>query len=311
MGSKNSKNESEQKPEINQNINSNSNKIQLKTQIYQSNNHYDYNNEESSSTSQATPIEKNIKDKNENNKEINEINDDTKLYPFKFEWKGNGKSVLLAGNFLDNWNNVKVMIKNEKDIFERVVYLPKKKHEFKFIVDGIWTCSNQYPTLNDERGILNNFIDLRNYRPSENLIKEEEIKKMKLKELKQIENDKKSINKYYRTGKYDIKSLYDEFNSKPPKIIEHYKPDFNIDYQSNQKNIGICKKYLKYKQKNNLTENNTYKKILVCPHEKLMHFCPDISNIFNEEKDFIKISTTIRNQHKFLTTVYYKPKQLL
>ena len=60
-----------------------------------------------------------------------------------------------------------------------------------------------------------------------------------------------------------------------------------------------------------MNENNTYKKILVFPHEKLMHLCPSLnelnSKIKNNKNDFIKISTTIRNKHKFLTTVYYRP----
>ena len=80
-------------------------------------------------------------------------------------------------DFLDNWNSVKVMIKNnENDIFEKVVYLTKTKHQFKFIVDDNWICSEQYPTMHDERGIMNNFIDLKNYNPPESLIKDEESK---------------------------------------------------------------------------------------------------------------------------------------
>lgn len=305
MGSKSSKTESEQKEEIYHNLNV-SKKIKLHPQIFESNTfkNNDNNDEESHSTSEATHREDISKEK------INNSNE-TKLIPFKFEWKGNGKSVLLAGSFLDNWDSFKVMVKNnENEVFEKVVYLPKTKHEFKFIVDGNWICSGQYPTLTDERGIINNFIDLKNYNPPENLTKEEEIKKMKLKQLK-IEKEQKSINKYYKTDKINIKTLDDELNLKPPKIIEHYRPGFNIDYQSNQNKIKTKKKYFKYKEKNTLTENNAYKKILECPHEKLMHSCPNIVDIFNKKNDYIKICTTIRNRHKFLTTVYYKPKQLL
>lgn len=34
-------------------------------------------------------------------------------------------------------------------------------YEFKFIVDNVWKCSKDYPTLIDEKGNLNNFLDLR------------------------------------------------------------------------------------------------------------------------------------------------------
>ena len=60
-----------------------------------------------------------------------------------------------------------------------------------------------------------------------------------------------------------------------------------------------------------MNEKNNYKKILVFPHEKLMHLCPSMDELDlkgkNNKNNFIKISTTIRNKHKFLTTVYYRP----
>jgi len=39
--------------------------------------------------------------------------------------------------------------------------LPNVIYEFKFIVDNVWKCSKDYPTLIDEKGNLNNFLDLR------------------------------------------------------------------------------------------------------------------------------------------------------
>ena len=273
MGTKSSKTSQEQE-------------VKLKPQIwgfntYQKNNNYD----ESYSTSQNTQSETNNTIKSSSKKTIE------KKYPFKFEWKGNGKSVLLAGSFLDNWTNTEVLVKNnETEAFELLLYLPKGKHQFKFIVDNKWTCSNQYPTMADERGIINNFIDLTNYCPPENLIEK---------------NNNKKNNEY--SNRLPLNS---ELNLKAPNVIEHYKPVFNLDYQSNQGKI-TKKKYLKYKEKNLMNENNTYKKILVFPHEKLMHLCPSLNelNIRGKSKknNFIKISTTIRNKHKFLTTVYYRP----
>ena len=138
MGTKSSKAESDQKEEILQNENT-PKKVQLQPKIYESNafKNTDNYDEESFSTSQATQIEHSSQEKKEDLKE-------PKKYPYKFEWKGNGKSVLLTGDFLDNWNSVKVMIKNnENNIFEKVVYLTKTKHQFKFIVDDNWICSEQ------------------------------------------------------------------------------------------------------------------------------------------------------------------------
>lgn len=265
---------------------SNEKEVKLKPQVwgfntYQKNNNYD----ESYSTSQNTQSETNNTIKSSSKKTIE------KKYPFKFEWKGNGKSVLLAGNFLDNWTNTEVLVKNnDTGAFELLLYLPKGKHQFKFIVDNKWICSNQYPTMADERGIINNFIDLTNYSPPENLI---------------VKNSNKKNNGY--SNRLPLNS---ELNLTAPNVIEHYRPIFNLDYQSNQGTI-IKKKYLKYKEKNLMNENNTYKKILVFPHEKLMHLCPNLNGLNskgnNDKHDFIKISTTIRNKHKFLTTVYYRP----
>ena len=265
---------------------SNDQEVKLKPQFwgfntYQKSNNYD----ESFSTTQNTQSETNNSIKSSSKKTIE------KKYPFKFEWKGNGKSVLLAGSFLDNWTNTEVLVKNnDTGVFELLLYLPKSKHQFKFIVDNKWTCSNQYPTMADERGIINNYIDLTNYSPPENLI---------------VKNHNKKNNEYSNRLPLNC-----ELNITAPNVIEHYKPVFNLDYQSNQDMI-TKKKYLKYKEKNLMNENNTYKKILVFPHEKLMHLCPSLnelnSKIKNNKNDFIKISTTIRNKHKFLTTVYYRP----
>ena len=236
--------------------------------------------------------------------ENNNINENGKLYPFKFEWKGLGSSVIITGSFLENWTKFMPMIKNnETEIFELILKLPKKKHYFKFIVDNKWVCSNQYPTTLDKSNNQNNFIDLTNYIPPKNLIKIEEYKNGEFKphRSKVIILDK--------NDKHNYKCKYPfihELNSYPPNIMVHYDSCFNIDYLSNQNNFG--KKFLKYNNRNFLTENNTYKKILIFPHEKLVHFCQNINDLKNKNKTYIRGSSTIRNKHKYLTVVYYKPK---
>ena len=267
------------------------------------------NDSDTFSTSQQTQdnIESSIISKNIKKEKTKDGNN---LFPFKFEWKGLGSSVILAGSFLENWTKFEPMIKNpETEIFEKIINLPKKKHYFKFIVDNKWVCSNQYPTTMDISNNQNNFIDLTNYIPPKDLVKIEEYKKGELKSYRSKvivldKNDKNGYNNRYPS--------INELNTNAPSTVTHYKPNFELDYQSRQNKIKkISKKnYLKYNEKNTLTENNTYKKILICQHEKLLHFCQNINDLdINNKKRYIKGCTTIRNKHKNLTIVYYKPKQ--
>ena len=85
-----------------------------------------------------------------------------------------------------------------------------------------------------------------------------------------------------------------------PKYFNYY----NIDYNTRQNKIGN-KKLLIYKEKNLLSENNSYKKILTAPHINLSHCCTALKNDF---KTNIKTSVTLRFKHKFVTFVYYKPE---
>ena len=244
------------------------------------------------------------------NTEKDKNNEEEKLFPFKFEWKGLGSSVILAGSFLENWTKFVPMIKNqETEIFEKIIKLPKKKHYFKFIVDNKWVCSNQYPTTMDNSNNQNNFIDLTNYIPPKDLIKIEEYKKGDFKPHRSKvivldKNDKSGYNNKY--------PLIFDLNTNAPYTVTHYKPCFNLDYQSRQNKIKKInnKNFLNYCEKNILTENNTYKKILSCPHEKLSHFCQNINDLnINNKTRYIRGCTTIRNKHKYLTVVYFKPKQ--
>ena len=201
------------------------------------------------------------------------------------------------------------MLKNpQTEIFEKIIKLPKTKHYFKFIVDNKWVCSNQYPTIMDNSNNQNNFIDLTNYIPPKELMKIEEFKKGELKphRSKVIVLDMKDKTKY--NNKFPDSH---ELNSNAPNTIDHYKQSFDLDYQSNQKIMKkiVKKRYYNFKVKNTLNENNTYKKILPFPHEKLVHFCQSINDLKNWKKNYLRGCTTIRNKHKYLTIVYYKPKQ--
>ena len=279
------------------------------TDTYKTQNKYNNYAWEAYSTSQQTQDNTESSMISTNN-ETKKNNTKEELCPFKFEWKGLGTTVILAGSFLENWTKFEPMIKNaETEIFEKIIYLTKTKHYFKFIVDNKWVCSNQYPTTMDKSNNQNNFIDLTNYNPPKDLVKVNEYKKGLIKHHRSkvivIEKNDKKDKKDYNCKYPNIHEL----NTNAPSSITHYKYSFNIDYQSRQntiENIGP-KLNLKYSDKNTLTENNTYKKILTCPHEKLMHFCQNINDL-NSKKRYTRGCTTIRNKHKFLTIVYYKPK---
>ena len=241
--------------------------------------------------------------------------------PYKFEWKGEGNQVLLTGDFLD-WKGKIIMKKNENTgYFEVVIPLERKKHRFKFIVDGNWACTNQYPTEPDEHNNLNNFISLNDYYPPKEILmpKVENIMKNKinLNESIKTEEENNIKNKIIVKKEEQRKKLYNckyplinELNTLAPIIMLHYKPIFFLDYPSRQDFIKQKEgtNFLTYKEKNFNTENNTYKKIMTCPHEKLMHFCANLDDIRNIDNDFFRLCTTVRNKHKFLTLIYYKPK---
>ena len=240
--------------------------------------------------------------------------------PYKFEWKGEGTQVLLTGDFL-NWKGKLIMKKNENTgYFEAVLPLDKKKHNFKFIVDGKWACSDQYPSNPDEHKNLNNFITLNNYSPPKELLlmlKKGEISMeniININERNKIEEENYNKNQIISKKEEQRKKLYNckyplinELNTLAPIIMLHYKPIFYLDNPSRQDFIKqkMDTDFLIYKERNFSTENNTYKKIMTCPHEKLMHFCSNLGDISNK---FYRLSITVRTKHKFLTLVYYKPK---
>ena len=241
--------------------------------------------------------------------------------PYKFQWKGEARQVLLTGDFL-NWKGKIIMKKNENTgYFEAIIPLKRKKHDFKFIVDGNWICSSQYPSAPDERNNLNNFITLNNYIPPKELqtSKIENIMENKiiLNETIKTEEENNSKNQIIlnkeeqRKKGYNCKyPLINELNTLAPAIMLHYKPIFFLDYPSRQDFIiqRDDSAFLAYKERNFNTENNTYKKIMTCPHEKLMHFCSNLGDINNIDSEFFRLCTTVRNKHKFLTLIYYKPK---
>ena len=180
-----------------------------------------------------------------------------KKVPCRFEWKEGGKKVLLTGSFL-NWNTFIEMNHNNNGLFEFNINLPKGIYQFKFIIDGTWRTSNFYPKVRDNSGNENNQIDITNYTEPE---KKEDTKSVKTKPENTTKNTiKNDYNSYYPKK--------NEMNSDAPHTPFHYLKSFNINYNTRQNKIGK-NKYLIYNEKNLLSENNSYKKVQICPHVNL------------------------------------------
>lgn len=78
----------------------------------------------------------------------------------EFIWKYGGKEVLLAGAFTD-WKPTIHMVPSDanREYWRALVELdPSQPWEFKFVVDGIWRCSLDLPTISDPSNNTNNII---------------------------------------------------------------------------------------------------------------------------------------------------------
>ena len=78
-------------------------------------------------------------------------------------WKGQGKSIKLAGNWTEPpWKQLFDMSFESVGgfFYAKGVRLGAGTHEFKFIVDGKWECSAHYPVLADSQGNCNNYVSI-------------------------------------------------------------------------------------------------------------------------------------------------------
>ena len=236
--------------------------------------------------------------------EITKILDlNEKKIPYKFEWKEGGNDVKIAGSFLNNWKDQKIMKKNSNTgFFEIIINIPKGVNQFKFIVDNKWTCSPNYLAIN-EKNNTNNIIDTTNYNSNEmndnEPINSKEAKKRK-KKLK------KDINEY----NCNFPKLSD-INNGAPNIPQMYINSFELDIQSNLNTIKKhFNQYLNFNMDKNKIENDTFKSIMPISHEKLLHICSNAEYYNNDCKNkFIRSAITQRNKHKFLTIIFYSPKK--
>lgn len=84
-------------------------------------------------------------------------NPSANLVIHEFLWKYGGKEILLAGSFT-GWKPSIVMVPGS-DYWRALVELDAAKvWEFKFVVDGVWRCALDLPTVTDSQGNTNNII---------------------------------------------------------------------------------------------------------------------------------------------------------
>lgn len=219
------------------------------------------------------------------NTKITDKNDQIILYPF--EWKEGGNEVLIYGSFAENWNKKTVMKKDlNTGIFQAFIEVPRGRHEFKFVVDQKWICSQYYDRVTNKNNITNNVIDLTNYIPPQvnNNIHVSSSNKKKRKSTK---------NTIDYGCNYPKKS---EVNLEAPNLPQNFFPSFNLDIQSKQEFLQkVFIKDISFDKTKNLVENNTFKSILTISHEKLLHICHNVeSNSDNDQ--YVRFSITQRSK---------------
>ena len=219
------------------------------------------------------------------NKEIND------LIQYKFEWKEGGTDVKITGSFLENWKKQETMKKNiNTNFFEITLDIPKGIHQFKFIIENNWICSKDYQIIKDKNNNYNNEIDLTNY---------------------SNKTKKKRTNKGINDFNCDFLSKSDF--KKVPNLPWHYKTGINLNYFSCQNIFKDDKETNEFNNTKSLLENNTFKSIMTIPHEKLSHILInndnyDINNKSVNNDSYLRLASTQRNRHKFLTMIYFSPK---
>eukprot|EP00158_Paraphelidium_tribonemae_P001270 Partr_v1_DN24184_c0_g1_i3_m70949 putative Protein kinase, AMP-activated, beta len=81
--------------------------------------------------------------------------------PVEIWWHHGGKNVVVTGSF-DNWKQSVRMTrqggKTSDEFLATVSLEPHQRVSFKFVVDGVWRCSGEFPTESDQHGNVNNWL---------------------------------------------------------------------------------------------------------------------------------------------------------
>lgn len=80
------------------------------------------------------------------------------VVPVMIVWPHPGKVVHLTGSF-NNWKK-KIRLQKSSEDFSTIVDMPPGMHQFKFIVDDEWKCSEDLPVGSDSEGNLVNCLQV-------------------------------------------------------------------------------------------------------------------------------------------------------
>ena len=262
-----------------------------------------YSEEEiENSDSLSDNISNNSLSHSSSNNEI-KVNDDksnanTTEIIYTFIWDEGGTNVKVTGSFVNWATSFDMTYYPDEKLFKYKMTLSKDKHSFKFIVDGIWKCSQKYQMVKDNSNNTNNFIDLTNYiEPKNSETKKKKVKKVKKK--KKIKKEKKII-KIKKNRGYGIKfPTKDDLNIEAPVVVPNYLETFLINHPTNQNFIGRSQ-YLEYKTTEPFTEEKSYKELMMAPHITINHSLKSVDKL-----DLLETGMNFRFRDKNCTLVYY------
>ena len=225
-------------------------------------------------------------------------NTDSKEVIYTFIWDEGGKNVKVTGSFVNWTSQFDMVYYPEEKVFKYNLTLSKTKHFFKFIVDGIWKCSQKYPQVKDNSNNSNNFVDLTCYSMPKNI--ESPKKKPKKEKKKKKEKKEKKIIKKKKDRGYGIKfPTKDDLNMEAPVVQQDYLDTFLIDKHTNQNFIGRSQ-YLEYKTIEPFTEEKSYKELMMAPHISINHSLKSVDKL-----DLLETGMNFRFRDKNCTLVYY------
>ena len=154
--------------------------------------------------------EKDNKEKNDNNEEEDSLkveeeeNDEDlseedfddyedKRKKFTFVWNEGGNEVKITGSFSD-WKIQFPMTKDpDTQSFKFELPLDNGIYQYKFIVDNVWKCSKNYPTVPDGSGNVNNILNFNENEEKESIDKNEEKNKKEKKKSPKVKSPKKKM----------------------------------------------------------------------------------------------------------------------
>ena len=277
--------------------------------------------------------ENNIKENDEEIEELKEeeiISEDTFedsnniKQNYTFVWSEGGNDVKITGSFSD-WK-IKFQMTNDPidQIFKCKLPLGNEIYQYKFIVDGEWKFSKNFPIKDDGNGNINNILDNTKkalIQPKEKKNKEKKFRKFskpKKNKKKNLKNKQSGISTKTRTTKTRASTINKEKITRKNSIYEsqypsdddilplplpnkRYYASFKLENYTNQKTIGN-KKYYDYYDRYCFSYEASSRPIFILGHINLNH----LISVKHNKSDMLKNSMSFRYREKASTFIYYK-----